>query len=184
MKSAISSYLFVALSLLTLQALAAMPPQSGEKAPDWILSTADGERISLYADSEGQQAVIIFWASWCPYCAKLMPELEKLRRELNQHDIAFYALNVWEEANPKAYLKKHDLNFKLLMQAEDVAQRYGVGGTPGLFVTDAEKNITYIRMPGTSNEEAIAAVKAALGVAGPKTQSDDDEAKTAETQQL
>ena len=141
-----------------------MPPQNGEKAPDWILSTANGERISLYAHAEGKQAVMIFWATWCPFCRKLMPELEALREELQDQSVNFYALNVWEDSDPKAYLKDNNLDFILLLQADAVAQRYGVGGTPGLFVMDAEKNITYIRMRGTSNADAVAAVKKALGV--------------------
>ncbi len=143
-------------------AFAAMPPQSGEKAPDWILTTGDGERISLYADAEGQKAVILFWATWCPFCHELMPELDALRAELEDQNVKFYALDVWDDGDPKAYMEKQGYGMQLLLQADRVAQRYGVVGTPGLFVMDENKNITYIRQKGTSKEAAVAAVREAL----------------------
>ena len=158
-----ASLLLIALCLQILTARAAMPPQAGEKAPDWILSTGDGERISLYADSEGQKVVLVFWATWCPYCRDLMPKLEELQESLTGEPVRFYALNVWEESDPKSYLEKQAPHLELLLQAEFVAQRYGVVGTPGLFVIDEEKNIVYIRQRGTSNEQVIEAIKTALG---------------------
>ncbi|GAA6168072.1 peroxiredoxin family protein [Sessilibacter corallicola] len=147
---------------LATSAFAAMPPQTGEKAPDWILSTAEGKRISLYDDSEGKKVVMLFWATWCPFCHELMPDLEALRKEFEEQDVKFYALNVWDDGDPRGFMSRKDYGMKLLLQADTVAQRYGVVGTPGLFVIDEEKNITYIRHKGTSKDAAIASVKEAL----------------------
>ncbi|WP_317933346.1 TlpA disulfide reductase family protein [Halioxenophilus sp. WMMB6] len=157
----LAAIVFVLL-IFSLSARAAMPPQTGEKAPDWILTTGAGDRISLYADSEDEKVVLIFWATWCPYCRDLMPKLEQLRATLAGKPVRFYALNVWEDADPQAYLANRGLHLKLLLQAEPVAQRYGVVGTPGLFVMDEEKNILYIRQRGTSNDQVIEAIKTAL----------------------
>lgn len=152
----------VCLVLFTVQVNAAMPPQSGEKAPDWILTGAQGKTISLYEDSAEQPAVIVFWATWCPYCHELLPKIERLRQELAAEGVKFYALNVWEDSDPAAYMKKNQLGLELVLEADTVAQRYGVVGTPGLFVMSADKTITYIRQRGTSSDEAISSIKAAL----------------------
>lgn len=154
--------------LLTLflapASFATMPPQVGEAAPNWILTSADGERLVFYRDADAQQVVMLFWATWCPYCRDLLPKLEALRAELADYPIKFYALNVWEDGEPEEYFKNNGYGLKLLLQAEPVAQRWGVVGTPGLFVMDADKNITYIRQRGTSNDDAIIAVRNALGL--------------------
>lgn len=152
-------WMFIATSVF-----AAMPPQTGEKAPDWILSTAEGKRISLYDDSEGKKVVMFFWATWCPYCHELMPDLEALREQFSKDDVNFYALNVWDDGDAKGYMARKDYGMKLLLQADTVAQRYGVVGTPGLFVIDEEKNIIYIRQKGTSKESAITSVQEALSL--------------------
>ncbi len=149
---------------LATSTFAAMPPQTGEKAPDWILSTAEGKRISLYNDSEGKKVVMLFWATWCSFCHELMPDLEALREEFGADNVNFYALNVWDDGDAKGFMARKDYGMKLLLQADTVAQRYGVVGTPGLFVIDEEKNIVYIRHKGVSKDSAIASVKEALSL--------------------
>lgn len=148
--------------LLTVGANAGDGLQTGDYAPDWILSNSRGEHISFYQDSADQPAVLLFWATWCPYCAKLMPELEKLRGELADENIKFYALNIWEDADPVAHMQDKGFGFTLLLDADLVAKRYNVRGTPGLFVVNADKSINYIRGKDSSPEAVYSAVKAAL----------------------
>ena len=134
----------------------------GERAPDWILSNSQGKDISFYRDSANQQAVILFWATWCPYCAKLMPELKTLQEQFKDGNVKFYALNVWEDGNAPAYMAKHGYDFTLLLNADLVAKRYSIKGTPGLLVVDENKIVRYVRVKGTSAEEAASRVKDAL----------------------
>lgn len=155
--------LIIMLAWLPLSSHAAMPPQSGDKAPDWILTDGEGHPVSLYRDSDDVQVVLVFWATWCPFCIELIPQLHALQTELADKPVKFYALNVWEDADPQQYLLSKAPNLHLLLKAEAVAQRYGVVGTPGLFVMDTEKNITYIRQRGSDNTQVIQAVKTALG---------------------
>ncbi len=147
-------------------ALAGEPLEVGDMAPDWILPNTAGDHISFYEDSQGKPAVLLFWATWCPYCREVMPELASLRAELDADAVKFYALNIWEDDDPAAYLERNSLPFDLLLKADMVAKRYGVQGTPGLMVIDANKTVSYIRLKGTSAEDARAAVKAALVAGG------------------
>lgn len=133
-----------------------------ELAPDWILPNSRGEHISFYQDSGGQPAVLLFWATWCPYSAELMPKLQELRNELANHNVKFYALNIWEDGNPIAHMKENEFDFTLLLDADQVAKRYKVRGTPGLFVVNGDKSIEYIRGKDSSADEVYTAVKAAL----------------------
>jgi thiol-disulfide isomerase/thioredoxin len=135
---------------VSLPALPVAAGDGGELAPDWTLARADGAPLNFAAHNEGRPSVILFWATWCPYCRKLMPHLEKLREEYAPGGVNFYALNVWEDGDPVAYMKKNGYGFHLLLDADEVAKAYGVKGTPALFVVGANREVLYVRKSGTS----------------------------------
>lgn len=164
----IRAFMLVSLALLLLSTLfsntafAGTPTNVGDQAPDWILTNSQGETVSFYQDSDGKKAVLIFWATWCPYCAALLPEMEKLRAE--NPDVKFYALNIWEDSDPLKYMREKEYGFSVMLNADKVAKRYSVQGTPGLFVIDEAKTIRYIRTKGAEPKDVYAAVKQALTV--------------------
>ncbi|MEJ2095275.1 MAG: redoxin domain-containing protein, partial [Gammaproteobacteria bacterium] len=63
--------LIVLLTSFTLTSSAA-PLKFGETAPGWQLQDQEGNTIDYHNDSEGKVSVVLFWATWCPYCATLM----------------------------------------------------------------------------------------------------------------
>ena len=50
-------------------------PKAGTVAPDFTLSSLDGNTISL-SDFKGKYVVLDFWASWCPDCIHDIPEIQ------------------------------------------------------------------------------------------------------------
>lgn len=161
------AYPFAILTLLTIgligTATAGESFKRGDQAPDWILPNSEGEPVSFYQDSADRPAVLLFWATWCPYCAELMPELDRLSKELANENVRFYALNIWEDGDPVAFMRDKDFDFTLLLDADSVAKRYEVRSTPGLFVVDKEKQFTYIRPTKNPTKDLYEAVKSALG---------------------
>lgn len=49
----------------------------GQRAPDLVLESPAGEKISL-SSLRGQIVLIDFWAAWCPPCRRENPNLVKL----------------------------------------------------------------------------------------------------------
>lgn len=144
------------LLLLSISLAHAEPALSvGNTATNWTLQTSDTKSLDYYQDSEGNVSVILFWATWCPYCARLMPHLQEVYHEYKDEGLRFYALDIFEDGDidPVRYFKKKGFTYTLLMLADLVAEEYGVKGTPGLFVVDKNKKIIYIRKSGTDNIE-------------------------------
>lgn len=130
--------------------VAADSTEASNLVPDWTLEHADGQSINFYTDSEGRPAVLLFWATWCPYCRALMPNLEKVRGEFADKGVKFYALNIWEDGDPIAHMREHNYGFDLLLNADEVAKLYGIKGTPGVIVVGADRQVIYIRKSGTT----------------------------------
>lgn len=150
-------------ALAALPSLAAgLPPWEGDAAPNWTLSDPSGRKVELASDAKDQAAVLLFWATWCPYCRKLMPHLQAVADEYEGQPVKFYALNIWEDSDPVAHLKQRGFSFDLLLNAEPVAEAYGVKGTPGLFVLDRQQIIRYIRTSDTPDIDAAEAVRDAI----------------------
>jgi thiol-disulfide isomerase/thioredoxin len=135
----------------------------GDLAPNWILPDTTGTPISLYEEAEaGKTIVMFFWASWCKSCKSLLPVLQKLDEAKGERPISFYLMNVWEDDDPVAFLKRYDLELPVLLQAENVAQRYDIRITPGVVVVDPERRIRYVRTPNQSVAEVTAELQRVL----------------------
>jgi len=109
-------------------------------APYWTLSTPNGQAINLADEAEKQTIVLFFWATWCPYCKALMPHLQSIRIEYGD-SVKILAINIFENADPVAFINNAGYDFTLLLEGDAVAENYGIFGTPGLFVIDANRRI-------------------------------------------
>ena len=153
----------VALALLALTA--AMPAAAlevGEQAPNWRLTDDGGAPVDLGEVTADGPVVMLFWATWCPYCKALMPHIQAVRDDYAARGVRFLALNVWEDGDARAFLDANHFDFELVPMAEAVADSYAVKGTPGLFVIDGAREVAYRRVKGTGERQAAEAVRASL----------------------
>ena len=105
----------------------------GKKAPDFALTTIDGQDIKL-AEQKGNVVVLDFWATWCGPCKMAMPHLQELANntELAQKGLKVYAVNLKEdEGKVKPFLEETKYTFTIPMDRDGkVAQSYKVQGIP------------------------------------------------------
>src|SRR5699024_9680896 len=66
--------------------------KKGELAPDYELTTLDGEQVKL-SDYKGERVMLNFWATWCPPCRAEMPDMEKFQQN---KDVQVLAVNLTE----------------------------------------------------------------------------------------
>ncbi len=111
-------------------------------APDWTLVAADGQAINLNDESQNQTTVLLFWATWCPYCKALMPHLQSVVLEYGDK-VKVLAINIMEDGDPVEFIENAGYDFTLLPNGDDVADTYGVSGTPGVFVVDHNRVIRF-----------------------------------------
>jgi cytochrome c biogenesis protein CcmG/thiol:disulfide interchange protein DsbE len=130
----------IAVLILLLPALATA--EGARVAPDWMLVSAQGETVRLSETVKEQPVVLLFWASWCPYCKALMPHLHSLRLE-HGDDIVILAINFREDGDPVEFVRNAGYDFTVLPDGDDVAAEYDIYGTPGLLIVDKAQNIRF-----------------------------------------
>lgn len=150
--------MFLALLFLSACSGAQEQPVNTEgKAADFTLETLEGKQIVLSKILKRKAVVLDFWASWCPYCVKIMPDLEKFYKE-NQDKVTVIGVNIREGKEKVARLvKDKGISYPVVLDSDGkVAQLYKVRGIPAVFFVDKDSNILY---RGHSAQEIMERVK-------------------------
>jgi thiol-disulfide isomerase/thioredoxin len=137
-----------ALLVLMTTALASCDPMHSTLQFDWqppgFEITGSGGEVFRYPQSLEGPTIILFWATWCPYCKALMPHLQSIVDEYDGR-VQVVALSFMDDGNPAAYLAERGYDFRLILHSEEVAKRWGVKGTPGLFLADQSGRVVFSR---------------------------------------
>ena len=100
--------------------------------PEWQLYNEAGQLVKS-SDFLGKPLVIHFWATWCPYCKKLQPGLDKLYLKYQGEGLQMIAVSLREDegATPQKELDSRGITFKTLINGDDVGKNlFSVSGTP------------------------------------------------------
>jgi len=147
--------------LATFSAFAVAQPAAG-----WQGKGADGREIRFEPQHLQRPALLLFWATWCPYCKALMPYLQKVYDAAGKDKLDVYAIDIKDEdGDPVAELRERGNTFTLVRDGDPIAALYGVKGTPGLFLVGRDGDIVYKRNGGDAPEKVEAALREKLGLA-------------------
>lgn len=112
-------------------------------AADWTLTSTDGVPVTLSEIVADQPVIVLFWATWCPYCKALMPHLQSIRLEHGE-SVKVLAIHFRDDkGDPVAFIRDAGYDFTLLQDGEDVARLYDVWGTPGVIIVDRDMKIRF-----------------------------------------
>lgn len=111
----------------------------GKIAPSFTLKNLKGEEMSL-SNYEGKIVLINFWATWCTYCDKEMPDLQRLNNE--NEDLVVLTINVKESIEKvQSYIDKGNYDFPVLLDENgETSITYLVSAFPTSYFVD-EKGI-------------------------------------------
>jgi cytochrome c biogenesis protein CcmG/thiol:disulfide interchange protein DsbE len=106
-------------------------PSNVYQGTDWTLNNLTGEAITL-SDYQGRPTLLIFWATWCPYCKKLLPGIAELNEKYGSQGLKVLAVNIKEDWKPEVYWRNFGYQFDTVLEGDEVAKIYGIKGTPGI----------------------------------------------------
>lgn len=124
----------------SIDQLVPTPIAVGEVAPDFTLTTLEGESVTL-SELKGSVVVLDFWATWCMPCRRGLPMLQQFAdwAKSAETPVKVYAVNVWERTKAadqrknmvSEFWKNAKFTMPTLLDLDDsVISRYGFGGVP------------------------------------------------------
>ncbi|HET7010431.1 MAG TPA: TlpA disulfide reductase family protein [Anaerolineales bacterium] len=140
-------------------------PGVGSSAPDFELTSLDGDRVRLSA-LQGRVVLLNFWATWCDPCRLEMPDLQT-RADRFGDQLVVLGINFDEpEADVRAFQEELGLTFPLLLDpGAKVQQLYRVVGYPTSVFVDEDGIVRFTHV-GIMSGDQIDRYLAELGVTG------------------
>lgn len=135
-------------------------PDVGQDAPPFELRDAQGQAVSL-ASLRGKVVVVHFWATWCGYCKKVLPEIQKIHDAFkDQPDVVVLGVNCAPRPtapDAQVFFKEQGYTYRILLNGDRVSSAYEVRGFPALFVIGPDGKIIF-KEPGAKPDQAARVV--------------------------
>jgi len=134
--------------------------KTGKSAPDFNLPDLDGTMVRI-TDYKGKVVLLNIWATWCPPCVEEMPSMENLYKELNKDGFEILAISIDASGadTVRAFMKKHKLSFKTLVDPKGTIQRqYQTTGIPESIIIDKNGKIVE-KIIGPRNWDSAEAIQ-------------------------
>ena len=140
------------------------PVSIGNKAPDFRLTTFEGEEIST-EDLKGKVIVVNFWASWCTPCEQEAADLEEAWLQYKSRgDIVFLGVDyVDTETEAMGYLNKFNISYP---NGPDlgtrISQAFRIQGVPETYIIGKDGTLVSFQKGPYSSLAQIKSVIAPL----------------------
>ncbi len=117
----------------------------GKQVPEIVIPRDNGGALVM-SEIPSRYVLIIFWASWCPHCNDMLPDLNRVYQEYSRKDLEVVAISVdtskkdWQDA-----IKKYGLlwiNWSELKGWDcSIAYDYGIRATPTMILVDRTRTV-------------------------------------------
>ena len=115
------------------------------KSTDLNKTKLDLKGISI---AKNKPILIHFWATWCPTCSI---EASNIQTISEHYEVLTIAVDSGDDQNINNYLKKHDLNFKVINDKNSIySKQFNISVFPTTLIYDKNKNIIFSEVGYTS----------------------------------
>lgn len=134
----------------------------GAQVPDFTAKTPDGKEVNLYSFIKGKKCVLLdFWASWCSWCRKESPNVERVWSAYKGKDFDVISFSFDDNAQRWTDAIKKDNT--LWTQVSDlqgankskVYKWYDLNGIPAIFLIDGKGRILFSNLRGDAIQRSV-----------------------------
>lgn len=137
-------------------------PSTGFLAPDFTLSTLNGESITL-SDLRGQAVLVNLWASWCTPCRAEMPAMQVVYERYKDQGFTILAVNASNQDNlssAQAFVEELGVTYPILLDVDgEVSALYQLRALPSTFFVGPDGRIQEVIIGGPM-AEALLSIRA------------------------
>jgi thiol-disulfide isomerase/thioredoxin len=165
--------MFLIVSLLAaFSGLISAKDKGREPAPRFNATANTGEKFNNES-LKGKVVLLEFWTTWCGYCEKELPYVERLNEEFEGKGLVVLAVNVGESRKTvKKYLDQHPRKTRIVLTDDtNLAAMFAAKSYPIYVVIDRDGNISG-KQDGAGGERAL---RSLVGDGGLKELADGDD---------
>lgn len=131
--------------------------QVGDQVQLPEISLDNGQRLNAVS-LRNKPVLIVLWASWCPYCARHLPYLEKLYQQSRNSDLQIIAVSIdAEPAKARAYLQDKKYHFPVSFDVVSIERSVGiVRGLPRTILIDRHGRVAVHELGEMFEEDVLA----------------------------
>jgi thiol-disulfide isomerase/thioredoxin len=121
--------------------------EQGDMAPPWHARDFAGHAVDFPAVTQGKPTIVVFWATWCPYCKAFMPYLKNIEADYAKQGVKVVVINAKEDGrgDPRAYVQSLGFAPIAVANGDEIAKAYGIQYIPGLLIVDGKGKVAYRR---------------------------------------
>lgn len=122
------------------------PVTAGEKAPDFTATDLAGVTQSI-SKNQGRVTLLQFWASWCPYCRKDLPQIKELVTRYQDKGLRLLTVSIDQDLDAlKKFVQQEQLTYPVISIATNpgLSELYESQGVPGYYLIDAHGTIVQV----------------------------------------
>ncbi len=137
-----------AVLIFTLLSATSYAVGPGDTAPPFSgVDLVDGNTVEFPGLLNNKPAVLVFWATWCPYCKAFMPYAKDIQAEYADAGVQIVTFNSKERGrgDPKAYVDSLGFPMIAVADADAIGEAYSINFIPGLLVVNGQGEVVYRR---------------------------------------
>ncbi len=114
---------------------------SADTAPAFVLPTINNAKMSL-SEYRGRVVMVEFFASWCPPCQMVAPEIKGIYEKYKDKGFVVLAVSIDEGPNAlpavSHFIKDYGIPYPVLLDDGTVSRKYQVISIPTSFLVDKQ----------------------------------------------
>lgn len=118
--------------------------EPGTIAPDWVLYSAEGKKLSL-SQLKGKVVLLDFFFIGCEGCMRSLKPLNKLHEKYKNKNVVFVSMTYRDsKQSVTAFRKNYDVRYPVYINAGDVVKSYHVRAFPTFYFIDPKGKIARV----------------------------------------
>lgn len=117
----------------------------GKKVPDFTATDLEGREVTL-SKIGSQYTLLVFWATWCPHCTNLIPELQQIYFPESSDKLEIVAVSLDDSREDlESFLSNGDYDWINISDFKkwngEIVQKYDVYATPTMYLIFQDRTI-------------------------------------------